>query len=510
MFGADLDSVLQLNKLISDYNLELETEVIVPITCGCVSGQYYQGNVTYVATGEESVNIACVVFQGLISSTAVVTQDVENRDILQVPIECACPGMNRSLTSGTKVNFLLTYRFKSGDDCRKLAEKFAVPVTDILEVNGLDYRSTVFTNTTALVPLTRTPIMSVSDSPPPNEMIFLDEEDNNSGEGARVWSLYVIIGGASMFIVSLVFIGAFIICAKAKKTQKNERQHCIIVSPISPCLSPEVLTEIKYYSLIQYSIDELRSATRGFDEGSMIDHDDYGGRFYMGKTDNGGEILIIRMSFEEIRDVIDAHSRINHKNILNLIGVCYAHGAKETETSYLVFEFPSNGCLRQLLERQAIGPAFIISWSQRMQIAFDIAMGIHYLHYCIFPSSVRTRISTRNVFVTEDWRAKIVNMDNNVGREKDDIVLFGTMLFEIISGRVVDAVRTEEFGESVAFLSGGGCFEKLKGFVDARLRDDYPLAEALCLAVLAKACVEDDPVNRPSIDDIIKVLARII
>ena len=56
----------------------------------------------------------------------------------------------------------------------------------------------------------------------------------------------------------------------------------------------------------------------------------------------------------------------------------------------------------------------------------------------------------------------------------------------------------------------GGCFEQLRGFMDPCLKEDYSLAEALCLAVLAKACVEDDPLSRPSMDDVMKVLARMV
>ena len=38
----------------------------------------------------------------------------------------------------------------------------------------------------------------------------------------------------------------------------------------------------------------------------------------------------------------------------------------------------------------------------------------------------------------------------------------------------------------------------------------FDIAEALCLAVLAKACLEDDPLHRPTMDDIMKVLARMV
>ncbi|KAG6760700.1 hypothetical protein POTOM_033879 [Populus tomentosa] len=55
-----------------------------------------------------------------------------------------------------------------------------------------------------------------------------------------------------------------------------------------------------------------------------------------------------------------------------------------------------------------------------------------------------------------------------------------------------------------------GCFDGLRSFMNPCLKEDYPLAEALRLAVLAKACVEEDPLQRPSMDDILKVLVRMV
>nr|GEY71448.1 alpha carbonic anhydrase 7-like [Tanacetum cinerariifolium] len=96
--------------------------------------------------------------------------------------------------------------------------------------------------------------------------------------------------------------------------------------------------------------------------------------------------------------------------------------------------------------------------------------------------------------------------------EKEDILEFGTVLLEILSGEV--KIGSTLLRESIGFLGGegseGGCFENLKSFMDPCLKEDYPLAEALCLGVLAKACVENDPLHRPSMDDILKVLARMV
>ncbi|PWA40721.1 protein kinase-like domain-containing protein [Artemisia annua] len=88
-------------------------------------------------------------------------------------------------------------------------------------------------------------------------------------------------------------------------------------------------------------------------------------------------------------------------------------------------------------------------------------------------------------------------------------VVAGSSTFEYEN---YDALKTLEKEDILEFGTGseGGCFENLKSFMDPCLKEDYPLAEALCLGVLAKACVENDPSHRPSMDDILKVLARMV
>ncbi|KAJ6408739.1 hypothetical protein OIU84_008439 [Salix udensis] len=156
----------------------------------------------------------------------------------------------------------------------------------------------------------------------------------------------------------------------------------------------------------------------------------------------------------------------------------------------------------------------------------DLWVGLHYLHYCIFPTYAHSSVSSRNIYVTTDWRAKMTNIRANPAAvssrgtenienvkgwaapeyvvdgsvsEKVDIFAFGVALLELISGK--DDVDGKSFKECIAFLgrktTEGGCFDGLRS-----LKEDYPLPEALCLAVLAKACAEEDPLHRPSMDDI--------
>ena len=113
--------------------------------------------------------------------------------------------------------------------------------------------------------------------------------------------------------------------------------------------------------------------------------------------------------------------------------------------------------------------------------------------------------------MTTNWRAKLANIGTSAAvgpvkeidskdsvrgwvapeylqhgstSEKVDIFAFGVILLELILAR--EDHDGKSFKESITFLGGaseGGCFEQLRSFMDPSLKDDYPLAEALCLAV---------------------------
>lgn len=156
------------------------------------------------------------------------------------------------------------------------------------------------------------------------------------------------------------------------------------------------------------------------------------------------------------------------------------------------------------------------------------------------------------MFITTDWRAKISGFgmakplpqnsnerdDSETNKWKDtimvgrrgylapeygycglaspkvDVFALGIVLLGIISGR--KAVGSGcMLKDSVGFLVGGlegssSCLEKMRGFVDPCLEGDYPLGDPLCLALLAKSCVEEDPLHRPNMNGVLKALSRMV
>ncbi|KAK2987596.1 hypothetical protein RJ640_004111 [Escallonia rubra] len=545
LFNMPPDGLLFLNniKSPSEY-LTQGREVLVPISCSCY-GHFSQANFTYIVPDSATfADIACGVYEGLVKSVTLVEGNqwqgnhLTVGSILHLPLKCACPD-NFSASVGVK--YLVTYPIVEFDYTEMISKKFGIPPEDIWVANNLEPGPTVYPNTTVLVPLKKEPSinLSVFDPQPPIPSFLPTLPVQQARKNTK--KLYIAGSVIGFFLVVLASISCALY-VKALKKQEAEhipsfahRSSCSTPrsSPISgpttstnSCLSPDLLAGLKY-TLCNYSTEEIRRATRNFSEDSKMSGD-----LYKGLLDDV-EVMIKQMKFDDTRQVIDLHSKINHGNIVKLLGVCY--GENELSCSYLVFEFPNGGCLRECLSHSS----YSLRWHRRTQIAFDIATGLHYLHYCMVPPYTNMSIKSRNIFVTTKSKAKLavlgqnpsvgsareyeamVNLKgwvepehhlNGLTHEKVDIFAFGIVLLELISAR--EDTDGKLLRESIGFLGGGasegGCFEQLRNFMDPCLKEDYPLAEALCLAVLAKACVEDEPLHRPSVDDIMKVLARMV
>ncbi|XP_004506041.1 protein LYK5-like [Cicer arietinum] len=527
LFNKNTNEILHINNLTSSSQvLKQGKEVLIPVECTC-SGQFYQTKVTYkvLETATTFSNIACEVFEGLVKNLTLAEenhlQEPKVGDLFDVPLRCTCPQNDSSIK---RVKYFLTYPLIQNDDSDKLSKKFGFSTQDFLEANELKPFSTIYPDTVVLIPLSdngNVPIkifdIPDSPSPPPG---FLPTNPLKPQESTQPSNFYIAgpIIGFLLLLITLVASGLYM-----KKLRKNDDVHSFInptnstttlwsspmrTSTTTSCLSPDFLVGLKY-CLLNYHIEEVEKATNFFS-----DENKFGDFVYKGMI-NDIDVMVKRLRFEETSEVIDLHSRINHINIVNLLGVCYGESIN-VSMCYLVFELPKNGCLRDCL----IDPCNSLNWFRRIQIVFDIATCLYYLHYCSFPSYAHMNVNSRNIFITENWRGKLADVggvSNNINlhgsvSQKVDIFSFGVVLLELISGR--EKFDGKSIKDCIGFLLGegsdqGGCFEGLRSFMDPNLKD-YSLPQALCLCFLAKDCVKDDPLHRPTMDDIMKVLAKMV
>ncbi|KAL5817305.1 hypothetical protein ACOSQ3_025683 [Xanthoceras sorbifolium] len=96
-----------------------------------------------------------------------------------------------------------------------------------------------------------------------------------------------------------------------------------------------------------------------------------------------------------------------------------------------------------------------------------------------------------------------------------DVFAYGIVLLELLSGREV-IMEGKLLKDYVNFLvdcgleGSSGCLDKLNKFWNPALEGDCPLGDAICLTLLAKACTEEDPFYRPTMNDVLKAISRMV
>ncbi|KAJ0018825.1 hypothetical protein Pint_09814 [Pistacia integerrima] len=229
-------------------------------------------------------------------------------------------------------------------------------------------------------------------------------------------------------------------------------------------------------------------------------------------------------------------TNVHHLNLVRLLGYC-AEGSL-----FLVYEFIENGNLSQHLQGSEKEP---LPWSTRMQIAFDSATGLEYIHEHTVPVYIHRDIKSANILIDKNFRAKVadfgltklIDFESELSHTehpmgtfgymppeymrfgevspKVDVYAFGVVLYEIISAKGA-VVRTEGITEATGLvalfedvLSQPDPREDLEKLVDPRLGDNYPFDSVLKMAELGRACTKEDPQVRPSMREIVVALTTL-
>ncbi|KAL8193171.1 hypothetical protein R6Q57_027075 [Mikania cordata] len=302
-------------------------------------------------------------------------------------------------------------------------------------------------------------------------------------------------------------------------------------------------------NLKEFSIAELKTATRNFNRALMIGEGGFGGVFraVIRKTDGSGQKIDVAVK-QLSRRGLQGHKEwvtevnvlgfVDHPNLVKLVG----YSSEDDERGIqrlLVYEYMPNRSVQDHLSRFQTP----LPWSTRLKIAQDAARGLAYLHEGMEFQIIFRDFKSSNILLDENWNAKLSDFglarlgpSDELGHVstavvgtvgcaapeyvqtgrltyKSDVWSFGIFLYELITGRrPFDRNRPKNEQKLLDWVRPhlSNDPRKFRKILDPKLAGNHSVKSAQKLAALANKCLRRQPKMRPKMSQVLEFLNTII
>ncbi|KAM0943868.1 putative protein kinase RLK-Pelle-DLSV family [Dioscorea sansibarensis] len=293
--------------------------------------------------------------------------------------------------------------------------------------------------------------------------------------------------------------------------------------------------EFRSAESLLFDLSTIREATDDFSDDNKLGEGGFG-PVYKGMLRDGQEIAVKRLArtstqgLGELKNEVLLVAKLQHKNLVRLLGCCLEEGEK-----LLVYEYLRNASLDKFLFDPVKGGQ--LDWTRRYKIIEGIGRGLLYLHEDSRLRIIHRDLKASNILLDEDMTpkisdfgfAKLFGIDETQGNTsriagtygymapeyamhglfsvKSDVYSYGVMLLEIVTGRKNGVFQ--ESGNAAHLLStvwrywNEGRGLELK---DPSLGDRIRAEEVLRCIHIGLLCIQEEPTERPTMASVVLML----
>ncbi|CAA0832072.1 Probable LRR receptor-like serine/threonine-protein kinase RKF3 [Striga hermonthica] len=364
----------------------------------------------------------------------------------------------------------------------------------------------------------------------------LDFESTNTGHHRRKQQIVIII-----IIILVVFSAMALILFLFRRRKMNTGKP----NPTNTDLdSTSLLDSLNAStSLIHFTFDEIKTATRNFSRHNIIGTGGYGYVFKGTLPINGSEVALKRFkNCSASGDASFTHelliiASVRHVNLVALRGYCTATTPLEGHQRIIVCDLMKNGSLHDhLFGSASTEKRKRLDWPVRHRIAIGTARGLAYLHYGAQPAIIHRDIKASNILLDENFEPKVADFGLAKFRpdgmthlstrvagtmgyvapeyalygqltEKSDVYSFGVVLLELLSGK--KAILSGKDGQP--YLVGDWAWALVRkgralDVVEKGMPDLGPREVVERFVLVGVLCSHPQAYARPTMDRVVKML----